>query len=128
VADQERRRREYRGQLHLLGAILPDSEDGTLEVNGVTKYLRRSLLSALGVIALLPAVAATTGSVTGLFKDDMGMPVAGGKVTLVDLGKGTSTMATTNSKGYYGSPLVMPGVYKLQAEDRGSAGTSFRGE
>jgi hypothetical protein len=92
-----------------------------LKVNRVTKYPRRSLLAALGAIALLPVVAATTGSVTGLLKDDMGMPVAGGKVTLVDLGKGTSTMATTNSKGYYGFPLVMPGVYKLQAEAKGFA-------
>jgi hypothetical protein len=36
--------------------------------------------------------------------------------TLVDPGKETSTMATTNSKGYHGFPLVMPGDYKLQAE------------
>jgi hypothetical protein len=79
------------------------------------------LLAALGVMALFPAVAATTGSIAGLLKDDMGMPVAGGKMTLVDLAKGTSTTATTNSKGSYGFPLVMPGVYKLQAEAKGFA-------
>ena len=58
-----------------------------------------SLLLAMGTIVLLPAIAGTTGSVTGLLKDDMGTPVKGGKVTLVDKARGTSYHGHDGSKG-----------------------------
>jgi hypothetical protein len=76
---------------------------------------------AIGVIGLFPAIAGTTGSVSGFLKDNAGMPVTGAKVTLLDIAKGTSIASKTDRNGSYGFPLVFPGTYKLHAEARGFA-------
>jgi hypothetical protein len=39
------------------------------------KHLRQFLLLAIGVIALFPVTAGTTGSVSGFLKDNAGRPV-----------------------------------------------------
>jgi hypothetical protein len=84
------------------------------------KYLRRCLLLAIGlVIAFLPAIANTTGSITGLLKDDKGAPVAGAKVTLVEKSTGKTTVISANRKGSYTFLAVLPGMYKLHAEAPG---------
>jgi hypothetical protein len=84
------------------------------------KYLRRCLLRAIGLtIAFLPATANTTGSITGLLKDDKGAPVAGGKVTLVDKSTGKTRVIAANRKGSYTFLAVLPGTYTLHAEAPG---------
>ena len=84
------------------------------------KCLRRCLLLAIGLtIAFLPATANTTGSITGLLKDDKGAPVAGGKVTLVDKSTGKTRVIAANRKGSYTFLAVLPGTYTLHAEAPG---------
>jgi len=80
----------------------------------------RCLLLAIGLtIAFLPATANTTGSITGLLKDDKGAPVAGGKVTLVDKSTGKTRVIAANRKGSYTFLAVLPGTYTLHAEAPG---------
>lgn len=81
--------------------------------------MRRFLLLAVGALALLPAIAGTTGSITGFIRDGMGMPVAGAKLTLVDISKGTTIGSKTDRNGSYVFPLVFPGTYRLRAEAKG---------
>ncbi len=80
---------------------------------------RRFLLLASWALALLPAIAATTGSITGFIRDGAGMPVAGAKLTLVDASKGRSVGSKTDRNGSYVFPLVFPGTYRLRAEAKG---------
>jgi Carboxypeptidase regulatory-like domain len=75
----------------------------------------------IGMVALLPVIAGTTGSITGVVKDGAGAPVAGGKLTLLNKTMGMSVMATTDRKGSYGFPIVAPGTYTLHAEAKGFA-------
>jgi hypothetical protein len=83
------------------------------------KLLRQFLLLAMGVLALFPAIAGTTGRITGFLKDNTGMPVVGGKLTLVDKVQGKSVIATTDRNGAYGFPVVLPGAYNIHAEASG---------
>ena len=70
---------------------------------------------------MVSLIAGTTGSVTGILKDTSGMPVSGGKVTLVDLARGKSVVTTADRKGSWVFPVVLPGTYKLHAEAKGFA-------
>ena len=84
------------------------------------KYLRRCLLLVIGLlIAFLPATANTTGSITGLLKDDKGAPVAGGKITLVEKSTGKTRVITANRKGSWTFLAILPGTYTLHADAPG---------
>jgi hypothetical protein len=85
------------------------------------KSLRLCLLAIGLVIAFLPAAANTTGTITGVVKDDRGTPVGGGKVTLVDKSTGKTRVITANGRGSYTFLAILPGTYKLHVEAPGFA-------
>jgi hypothetical protein len=81
--------------------------------------MQQFLLLAIGMLALLPAIAGTTGSVSGLVKDRMGMPVAGAKVTLVEIAKGTSIGSKTDRNGSYTDSLwFYPGLINFTRKQK----------
>lgn len=60
-----------------------------------------------------------TGSVTGVVTDPSGASVPDAKVTLLDVNKGFSFTAQTDSSGRYLLRSVPPGTYKLTTEAKG---------
>jgi protocatechuate 3,4-dioxygenase beta subunit len=85
------------------------------------KLSRNVLAFAIGLAMLFPALAGTTGSVTGTLKDANGSPVAGVKLTITNKSVGLKTEATTDRKGAYGFLTLLPGTYDLHAEGKGFA-------
>lgn len=80
---------------------------------------RRILLAVAAL--MLPIIAGTTGSVSGMITDGAGAPVARAKVTITSTAMGTATSASTDRKGAYGFLTLQPGTYDLHAEAPGFA-------
>lgn len=89
----------------------------------------RSLLKGIRVLryaCLLLMVAAgpvfsqtTTGRILGEVSDQSGASLAGATVTVTDMQRGTTRIATTDASGNYAVPSLTPGVYKVRAESKG---------
>ena len=78
------------------------------------------LLTLLTLLAPLSASAqAVHGSIFGTVTDPSGAAVANAKITVLDLRKGTSDTATTNSEGNYSVTHLIPDQYKVTAEAPG---------
>jgi hypothetical protein len=60
-----------------------------------------------------------TSAVLGFVRDASGAPVAGGKVTLVNVATSVAAVTTTDSEGHYQFPDVHVGHYKVTAEAAG---------
>lgn len=87
----------------------------------MTRFHRLTCLAAVLVCGTL-AAQESVGTVTGIVRDDKGAPVAGALVTLtspVVLGQRTMT---TNAKGEYRVPLLLPGDYVLAFSKSGTMG------
>ena len=78
--------------------------------------LAAALLMALGM-ALLGQTP--TGSISGIITDSSGAVVPGAKVTITDVGKGISRSVTTDGRGRYQEPGLIPGNYEIQAQMEG---------
>lgn len=79
---------------------------------------RRDLLLA-ALIAAAPALAGTTGRISGTVRDSAGSPVVKVKVTATSGETGLKTAVTTNKNGVYGFLTLIPGVYSLTTEASG---------
>lgn len=82
------------------------------------------LLSALLTCLLLSclataALAQTSGSLSGTIKDPSGASLAGVTVSAKNLGTGEHLNTTTNDRGAFVFPSLMPGEYSLTAEISG---------
>src|ERR1700730_1250446 len=82
----------------------------------------------VSVVALCLVCLATTpsargqavyGSIAGTVTDAQGAGVAGAKVTVTDLSKGTVEEATTNDSGNYSVTHLIPDNYKIRVEATG---------
>src|ERR1700680_3674362 len=62
---------------------------------------------------------AVYGSIAGTVTDAQGAGVAGAKVTVTDLSKGTVEEATTNDSGNYSVTHLIPDNYKIRVEATG---------
>jgi Carboxypeptidase regulatory-like domain len=61
----------------------------------------------------------TTGTISGTVVDKSGAVVPDARVTITNTEKGTSVVYTTNAKGYYSAPYLIPGTYQVSAEKAG---------
>jgi hypothetical protein len=86
---------------------------------------RRFIVVALVVVCSLTIITASAfgqavyGSILGTITDPSGAAVAGAKVTVTSVGKGTSVEATTNADGNYSVTHLIPDVYNVKAEAPG---------
>ncbi|GAC1515858.1 MAG: hypothetical protein NVS1B11_34580 [Terriglobales bacterium] len=76
------------------------------------------LLKLACLIASLPltgiaSAQMTTGSILGTVHDSSGALIVGANVTITDTGKGTTKADTTDSKGTYNVPFLLPGTYDV---------------
>ena len=65
---------------------------------------------------------AVYGSILGTVTDAQGAAVAGAKVTITNIGQGTSQETTTNEDGNYSATHLIPGPYKVKVEATGFQG------
>lgn len=61
----------------------------------------------------------TTGTILGAVKDPSGAALPGAKVTVTDVGKGTTTQTQTDQSGEYNVPFLIPGTYTVSIEKEG---------
>ena len=86
---------------------------------------RRFTVAALVVLCSLTIMTASAlgqavyGSILGTITDPSGAAVAGAKVTVTSVGKGTSVETTTNADGNYSVSHLIPDVYNVKAEAPG---------
>jgi len=79
----------------------------------------QSRIVLVAIVALLPALCATTGSVSGVVKDTSGAAITGARITLTSTSMGIKSSTTTSKAGTYNFPTVLPGQYDLHAEAKG---------
>ncbi|HZY98764.1 MAG TPA: carboxypeptidase-like regulatory domain-containing protein, partial [Candidatus Baltobacteraceae bacterium] len=96
----------------------------------ITSYLRRALVAALALVALLVqgtwVLAGVTGNMSGTVRDNAGAPVAGATVQLVSPSQTAST--TTDANGHFIILSLAPDTYTVSISKTGFSPTSFPGE
>ena len=82
---------------------------------------RSGLLAVLLLLCYAPFSLAQfdTSAVLGFVRDTSGAPIAGSKVTLVNLATGVSLATTTDSEGHFQFPDVHIGRFKISATASG---------
>jgi hypothetical protein len=60
-----------------------------------------------------------TATLSGQVVDSSGLRIAGASINLIDIDRGTSTAAATDSSGLYRFPSVHPGRYRMQVRASG---------
>lgn len=98
---------------------------GSVEKTAFKSITARTTLFGITTLLLflflLPSAAAQlyTGSMTGTVTDPSGAVIVAAHVTLVDMEKGYTYTATTNSEGRYLFRQVPPGTYQISVEKEG---------
>src|SRR5262245_15298041 len=72
-----------------------------------------------GFYAVRAAAQAVYGSILGTVTDQQGAAVAGAKVTVTSVSKGTIEETTTNKDGNYTVSHLIPDVYNVHVEATG---------
>jgi hypothetical protein len=83
---------------------------------------RRLLAFLVFVVAGFTTIAhpqSETGSISGSVTDPSGFVVAGAKVSLIDLDRGSEAEVATGNRGFYSFADVRPGRYGMQVEKSG---------
>src|SRR5579872_741960 len=62
---------------------------------------------------------AAVGTILGAVYDSSGAAIAGAKVTIVDVARGTTRALTTGQTGEYTAPSLLSGTYTVRAEAKG---------
>src|SRR5256885_16916776 len=89
----------------------------TVRENAEGQMTRRFIVAALVVLCSLTIMTASAfgqavyGSILGTITDPSGAAVAGAKVTVTSVGKGTSVEATPNADGNYKVTHLVPDGY-----------------
>ena len=79
-------------------------------------------IRVLGILSLVFAFAVplfpqtTLGRILGSVSDQSGAAVAGAKIVITDVQRGTNRTVSTDGSGNYVAPELQPGVYKVRAE------------
>jgi hypothetical protein len=77
------------------------------------------LFLAIFVSSALVVAQVETATVSGQVIDSSGLRVAGARIDLVDIDRGTSTTDATDNSGVYRFPSVHPGRYRMQVRATG---------
>jgi len=91
------------------------SHDGRM-----TAASRLLLVTFTLLLCSVCAMAQTTaGRILGTVTDQSGASVAGAKVVVTDVQRGSSRTLTTDESGGYSAPDLQPGTYKIRVEAKG---------
>jgi len=80
-----------------------------------------------GMAATKSAAQAVYGSILGTVTDQQGSAVAGAKVTVTSIAKGTIDETTTNADGNYTVSHLIPDVYNVHIEATGFKSYDVKG-
>src|SRR5437899_9408678 len=80
-----------------------------------------------GMVATKSAAKAVYGSILGTVTDQQGSAVAGAKVTVTSIAKGTIDETTTNADGNYTVSHLIPDVYNVHIEATGFKSYDVKG-
>ncbi len=84
----------------------------------MTRMIGRIVL--IGSIGCLAASAQEVrASISGLVKDRQGAPVPGASIVATNLANNSSVSQETNDSGFYITPFLAPGAYKVTVEKQG---------
>jgi hypothetical protein len=72
-----------------------------------------------GLAAPKVSAQAVYGSIAGTVTDPQGAGVAGAKVAITNIGKGTEESVTSNESGYFTVTHLIPDMYKVRIEAQG---------
>ena len=76
------------------------------------------------LLCSVPALTqSTAGRILGTVTDKSGAAVAGAKVVITDIQRGTSRTLTSDESGAYSAPDLQPGTYKIHVEAKGFKAT-----
>jgi len=93
------------------------------------RLAHRSLLSFVAIVALCAvglAQTAGTGAIGGIVTDSSGAVVAGAKVTVINENTGATQTVLSTDRGNYIAPLLLPGLYRVEAEKESFKVSSVR--
>ena len=81
----------------------------------------------LAILVLTPQAFSQSSfaSLSGTINDSTGAIVPGVKVTATNVGTGITNTAISNNAGVYNFPSLLPGRYKVSAEQSGFAAQTF---
>ncbi|MFZ0952487.1 MAG: carboxypeptidase-like regulatory domain-containing protein [Candidatus Sulfotelmatobacter sp.] len=86
----------------------------------MTSAIRIALLIfVLSALSLTAVAQSTAGRILGRITDQSGASVAGAKVVITDVQRGTSRTLATDTSGDYVAPDLIPGIYKIHVEAKG---------
>src|SRR5579864_2081735 len=93
-------------------------------VNRSSSTVKKAAVLLSVVIALLAASVplfsqAAVGTILGGVFDSTGGAIAGAKVTIIDVARGTTRALTTGPTGEYTAPSLLSGTYTVRAEAKG---------
>src|ERR1700758_4139035 len=84
------------------------------------RILPSSLLLLLAILFAYPAMAqAVYGNVYGTTTDQSGALIAGARITILDVAKGTVVQTASNASGNYTVTHLAPGDYNVRGEAPG---------
>jgi len=78
-----------------------------------------SVVIALLVVSLSLFSQAAVGTILGGVFDSAGGSIAGAKVAIIDVARGTTRALTTDEAGEYTAPSLLSGTYTVRAEAKG---------
>src|SRR5688572_20264279 len=81
---------------------------------------RLALFALVGVLLPFSAAAQTaSGTILGIVVDPQDAPIPGAKITVTNSGTNIARTFTTDDRGSYTFPFLVPGNYSLSAEAQG---------
>ena len=86
-----------------------------------TGKIRSTLVLGMALASIAPAALAQAvyGTITGTVTDNTGAAVPNAKVTVTDVGKGTSVSVTSNASGEFTAEHLIPDTYNVKIETQG---------
>src|SRR5580692_9816400 len=93
-------------------------------MNGSSSSVKKAAVLLSVVMALLAVSLplfpqAAVGTILGGVFDSGGGAIAGAKVTIIDVARGTTRALTTDEAGEYTAPSLLSGTYTVRAEAQG---------
>ena len=83
------------------------------------RFISRTLLSLVLLVAATAAWAGETGSISGVVKDGSGLPVPGAMVKVFGPQMPAGYTTVSRASGTYSFPKLLPGAYTVEAELKG---------